>query len=114
MPPTEYTDTLSFVASVLHNTTGLPVPQLPLRDQFCPAEEARNYDDTGENKLRHLLRAVDAVWPVKGAPSTPTKRTSKTSSENGLGKVQRPTAHFQIEAEGLTLSFLSYNARNFV
>ena len=33
-------------------------------------------------KVRHLLRAVDAGWLVKGAPTTPTKRTSMTSSEN--------------------------------
>lgn len=53
----------------------------PLREQSCSAEEA-SYDDSEEKlKERHLLRALDAGWLVKGVPPTQTKRTSTTSSE---------------------------------
>lgn len=48
-PPTKYPDIPSSIAPVPHNTINLPVPQPPLKDQSCPAEEA-SYDDSEEEQ----------------------------------------------------------------
>ena len=48
-PPIEYPDIPSSIAPVPHNMTELPVPQPPLRDQSCQAEEA-SYDDSEEEQ----------------------------------------------------------------
>ena len=49
-PPIEYPDIPSSIAPVPHNTTDLPVPQPPSRDQSCPAE-ARSEDSEKEGAL---------------------------------------------------------------